>query len=248
MGLFKNFFDDLFLKITDPSGYLGKRGEDLTARKLAIVNMFGRNGVTLRNVYIPTDDGGTSEIDLLYITQKGIFVLESKNYSGWIFGNEKQYQWTASLPNREKSRFYNPIKQNQVHIKWLQKFIDSEIPMFSLIVFSDRCELKKVTVSDPNVRVFNREQTYWVIRKIWEANPDVLSEDRIKELSEKLGVLTNVDEAVKAAHVEQIQQKAMICPWCGSTLALRTSKRGENAGNQFYGCTNYPKCRFTKPI
>lgn len=72
---------------------------------------FGRKGKILRNVYLPKDNGETSEIDVLYITQKGIFVFESKNYSGWIFGDEKGQYWTAMLPNRQKNRFYNPIKQ-----------------------------------------------------------------------------------------------------------------------------------------
>ena len=176
MGIFKDIADDIKLQITDPNGYLGKHGEDLTENKLKLVKLFGRSGVTLRNVYIPTNNDETTEIDLLYITQKGIFVLESKNYSGWIFGDEKQYQWTASLPNRKKIHFYNPIKQNKNHIKWLGEFLQQEIPMFSLIVFSQRCELKKVTLTDPDVKVFNRDMTYWVIRKIWDSNPDVLPE------------------------------------------------------------------------
>ncbi len=246
MGIFKDIADDIKLQITNPNGYLGKHGEDLTENKLKLVNLFGRGGVTLRNVYVPTDNDETTEIDLLYITQKGIFVLESKNYSGWIFGDEKQYQWTASLPNREKFHFYNPIKQNKNHIKWLGEFLQQEIPMFSLIVFSQRCELKKVIITDPNVKVFNRDMTYWVIRKIWESNPDVLTDEQVKEISDKLQVLTNADEAQKLAHVEKIQQKLLTCPKCGSELVLRTARSGVNAGNQFYGCSNFPKCRYTK--
>ena len=54
------------------------------------------------------EDGETSEVDLIFITQKGIFVFESKNYSGWIFGDEKSRNWTAMLPNKQKHQFYNP--------------------------------------------------------------------------------------------------------------------------------------------
>lgn len=248
MGLFKDFLDDIKLQITDPNGYLGKHGEDLTAKKLDVINFFGRNGITLRNVYLPAEEGETSEVDLLYITQKGIFVIESKNYSGWIFGSENQYQWTASLPNGKKFHFYNPIKQNKTHIKWLQDYLKQDIPMFSLIVFSERCELKKVTFNDPNVHVFNREYTYWAVRKIWDSSPIVLSEEEIKAIANKLTPLTNADEATKCAHVEQIQKKALVCPKCGAELVLRTAKRGDHAGNQFYGCSNYPKCRFTKTV
>ena len=42
--------------------------------------------------------------------------------------------------------------------------------------------------------------------------------------------------------------KAQLCPRCSSTLVLRTAKRGENSGNQFYGCDGFPKCRYTKDV
>lgn len=57
------------------------------------------------------------------------------------------------LPNKEKHSFYNPIKQNQTHIKWLRSYIGEEIPLFSIIVFSERCELKKVTITSRDIKV-----------------------------------------------------------------------------------------------
>ena len=70
----------------------------------------GGNGYVLRNVLVPRESGPTttSEIDVLLLHEKGIFVLESKNYSGWIFGSADQRQWTKSLPGGHKERFYNP--------------------------------------------------------------------------------------------------------------------------------------------
>lgn len=38
------------------------------------------------------------------------------------------------------------------------------------------------------------------------------------------------------------------CPSCGSELVLRTAKKGANSGHNFYGCSNYPTCRFIKNI
>ena len=55
-----------------------KVGEAYTARELKLLNLLGRKGKVLRNVYIPKDNNETSEIDVLFITQKGIFVIESK--------------------------------------------------------------------------------------------------------------------------------------------------------------------------
>ena len=251
---------------------LGRYGEKLTERGLKVSNLLGQKGLILKNVYLPKDNGETSEIDLLYITQKGIIVIESKNYSGWIFGNEKDQYWTQSLPNRFKNRFYNPIKQNQTHMKWLQSFLKTEIPMFSLIVFSERCTLKSVTIHSDNVIVLNRDMLRSVLKDIWKASPDVLTKEEISQIYDNLKPLTNVDEAVKQAHIEAIRQKAsketiqsarvtteqtgsqsdsaymetisLYCPRCGAPLVLRTAKKGANAGQQFYGCSAFPKCRY----
>lgn len=82
-----------------------------------------------------------------------------------------------------------------------------DIPLFSIIVFSERCDLKKVTVSNENVKVIKRDRMYNTVKTIWDAYPDVLSKEQINELTFKLKELTNVDEAVKKAHVENIEKK-----------------------------------------
>ena len=202
----KGLVDVLLDSIFDDD-WKGRRGEKLTERELNLVKLFGRKGKTLRNVYIPKDNGETSELDVLYITQKGIFVFESKNYSGWIFGDEKSQYWTAMLPNKEKNRFYNPIRQNKTHLKWLQKYVGDDIPLFSIIVFSERCELKKVTVDSPDIKVIKRDRTYATVRNIWDASEDAVDDKKLEEIYEDLKRLTNVDEAVKAAHVDRIREK-----------------------------------------
>ena len=276
---------DLLLDSIFDDEWKGKHGEKLTERELKLVQLFGRKGKVLRNVYLPKDNGETSELDVVFITQKGIFVFDSKNYSGWIFGDEKGKYWTAMLPNKQKNQFYNPIMQNKTHLKWMRSFVGDEIPLFSIIVFSERCELKKVTINSEDVKVIKRDLTYATVRSIWDKNPDMVSEERINELYERLKKLTNVDEAVKAAHIESIEKKykllpinnqqvpvdnnievanedmneeetkrdempeeTFLCPKCGAPLVLRTAKKGSNAGNQFYGCSAFPKCRYTKEL
>ena len=87
---------------------IGWTGETLTEVELLFVKLFGKKGKMLRNVYIPKGNGETSEIDVLYISRKGIFVFESKNYSGWIFGKESDQYWTVSLPNGQKNILAHP--------------------------------------------------------------------------------------------------------------------------------------------
>ncbi len=269
---------------------LGTYGEKLTERELKVVKLLGRNGRILKNIYIPKDDGGTTEIDIVFISQKGIFVIESKNFSGWIFGDEKSAYWTAMLPNRQKNRFYSPILQNSNHIKWLENYLwinlYNDIPMYSFIVFSERCELKKMTVTTPDVRVMKRNRLYVNIADVWESAPDILSEQQVTEIYKLLKQLTEVNKTQKQAHIDAIREKyqspkeglhstvksevlpqldmvtirdsdvqtnnaepqevLQTCPKCGGELVLRVSKKGVNAGKQFYGCTNFPKCRFIK--
>ncbi len=234
---------------------LGKHGEDLTERKLNLISLFGRKGKTLRNIYIPKENGETSEIDLVYITQKGIFVLESKNYSGWIFGDAVSQYWTSCLPNGENNRFYNPVKQNRTHIKWLRNYLSAssaEVPLFSVIVFSERCELKKVPDDSDDVVICNRDMLYWKIRSIWDKLPDSVSDTEIERIYGLLSQLTNITEAQKQAHIESINRKTKtvddtkVCPRCGKPLVVRTARSGSNAGKQFLGCSGFPKCRYTK--
>ena len=188
---------------------IGKYGEKLTERELKWVKLLGRDGKILRNVYLPKGEGSeeTSEVDVIFITQKGIFVFESKNYSGWIFGNERDTLWTATLANGDRNKFYNPILQNKTHIKWMREFVGDKIPLFSIIVFSERCELKKITMESMDVEVIQRDQTYATVRDIWDQNPDVLTKEEVTALYEKLYPLTQVSQEVKDKHVERIQEK-----------------------------------------
>lgn len=253
-GLLDLLVDSLF-----DADWQGRRGEKLTERELDLVKFFGRAGKVLRNIYVPKDNGETSEIDVVFITQKGILVIESKNYSGWIFGDEKSTYWTAMLPNKEKNRFYNPIKQNKTHCKWLGRYLGEEFPLFSIVVFSERCELKKVSVDSTDVHVVKRDRLYATVRAIWDDSPDRLSEEDVGLVYAKLEVLTHVNKAAKEAHVENITSKqkktvlqtpanTLTCPRCGGALVLREAKKGAYAGNEFYGCSNFPKCRYVRNI
>ena len=69
----------------------------------------------LHNIMLETESG-TTQIDHVLIGRKGIFVIETKNYDGWIFGDEKSKYWTQTI-YKKKSKFFNPIRQNYGHVK-----------------------------------------------------------------------------------------------------------------------------------
>ena len=180
----------------------GMYGEYLTFRELEKIKGTHR---IITNVYLPCDNGKTTEIDLIYIHESGIYVIESKNYSGWILGNENDRYWTQVFKNKRKEKFYNPIKQNATHIKSLINVcaIENEF-VKSIIVFSKRCTLKNITVHSDNVSVINRNDLVENIKSHIGKSSIKLSEDRINVLYYVLRNYSNVDESVKEAHVENI--------------------------------------------
>ncbi len=96
----------------------------------------------LNNITLPLTNGGSTQIDHVIVSVYGIFVIETKNYKGWIFGNEKQRQWTQVVMGR-KYKFQNPLRQNYLHIKTLSDLLDLEMSYFhSMIAFIGECELK----------------------------------------------------------------------------------------------------------
>ena len=110
-------------------------------------------------------------------------MIESKNYSGWIFGNETQQQWTQTMPNKKKYKFFNPIRQNATHIRAIQAFL--ELPdeaIHSVIVFSERCTLKKVVVTSENVHVIKREHLRRFIQTQKQTARQLFSQDDIQSI------------------------------------------------------------------
>lgn len=235
---------------------IGKRGEKKIENDLNNINFWGYEGFCLKNVYVPREDGSTSEIDLIYITRKGFFVIESKNYSGYIFGDERRQEWTSTLyagkgwygGNKvNKYKFYNPVWQNNTHIAALKRYL-GDISAISIIVFGDNCELKDVNVYRDDVYICYEKKLKKLIKCIWDNTPTYYSKEQIRDYYNILLPLTDASKEKKILHVQKIQEKQQvdICPKCGGTLVLRQAKKGIYAGNSFYGCSNYPKCKYIR--
>ncbi len=190
----------------------GKYGEYMTYQKLRPLERAGAK--FLFNLYVPTEEGSTSEIDILMLCTKGIFVFESKNYSGWIFGRENDRQWYQTLPkgrgkgNMNKEAFYNPVKQNRTHIRNLRTFLnDANLPLHSVIVFSQRCTLKNVTVQSADIAIVQRNEVMDVVQAIGARHSNVLTQEQVRELYAMLLPLTDADEETKRRHIADIQAK-----------------------------------------
>ncbi len=183
----------------------GKYGEYLIYKNLKSLETEGAK--FLFNIYIPADEVKTTEIDVLLICPQGLFVFESKNYSGWIFGNETNKKWTQVIYDY-KNHFYNPIKQNSYHIKHLKNLIKKIVPMHSIVVFSNECTLKDITVKSNNVCVINYYNLYPLISKICNDTQDnFLTEIEISDIYNKLYPYTQVSYEGKIQHIKKISTK-----------------------------------------
>jgi hypothetical protein len=183
----------------------GNYGEFLT---FCMLEKIGESNI-LTNIYLPQKDGTTTEIDLLAVNSTGIYVFESKNYSGWIFGDEKSRTWTQSLKGGKKNKFYNPIWQNKGHISALDEYLDKKYTdyFYSYIIFSERCELKKVNFNSINIFVIKRNALVRTLKKQIAAAPKKLSPEEVQDIYAKLKLKTLTDEDTKQRHIEEIKAK-----------------------------------------
>jgi hypothetical protein len=102
----------------------------------------------LHNVTIPSREG-TTQIDHVVVSRFGIFVIETKNLSGWIFGSDRDSHWTQTF-RRSKPRFQNPLRQNYAHVRALESLLGLPASVFhSVVVFTGTAEFK--TPMPPNV-------------------------------------------------------------------------------------------------
>ena len=109
------------------------------------LNFLNSDYTVIKDIIIKSSNGYTSQIDQLVISEYGIFVIETKNYKGWIFGNEKSENWTQVI-YKEKNSFRNPIKQNWSHIYALKNVLSDypNIQYFPIVVFSGNATLNKI--------------------------------------------------------------------------------------------------------
>ena len=160
----------------------------------------------LRNLYVPYK-GKTTEIDVVMLHETGIYVIESKNYSGWILGSEDQKQWTQVNGYNQK-KFYNPVWQNRKHIRALSEYenIDKS-KMKSYIVFSDICELKEVPQNTEKCIITKIDSFLYIIVDDINKRQKIFTTDEIDKIEEQLKHITNVSQEVKNKHIQDVNQK-----------------------------------------
>jgi hypothetical protein len=93
---------------------------------------------------LPHPKRGWTQIDHILVSPFGVFVLETKNYSGWIFGTAEDSRWTVSYAGgRSKKSFLNPLLQNRTHVEAVQKWFGlSPSEVIGLVIFVGEAKFK----------------------------------------------------------------------------------------------------------
>jgi len=220
-----------FLSFKNPK-VLGERGENQVKR---IIGKTVENEQYVINNLTLVNDGKTSQIDHIVINPRGIFVIETKNYSGRIYGSEKQLEWTQVLSyGKVKNKFYNPLKQNATHVYIVKKLVE-KLPVRSVVVFVQN---NTEHIDAPNVIPL------YILRNVLNQGESILSPEQMRNaynmlLSQEVDI--SRQEHILNIYEQKINLERGICPRCGGKLVLRKGKYGE-----FWGCSNYPKCKFIK--
>ena len=203
---------------------------------------------SLKNVTLPSADG-TTQIDHVIVSPYGIFVIETKNMKGWIFGGERQKVWTQQI-YKKRNTFQNPLRQNYKHIKALQELLGvDDKELHSVIVFTGDCKFK--TKMPENVF---RGVSY--TRYIKSFSDVVFSDAQVEEMINSIETGRKTPSIkTHREHVKHLKQKGAsvktapngdpTCPRCAAPMLLRTNKAN---GDQFWGCSRYPSCRGTRKV
>ncbi|WP_303867599.1 NERD domain-containing protein [Acetobacterium wieringae] len=222
-------------------GYLGEKAVE------KILTTLPKDQYVVYNNILLQSDYGTTQIDHIVLSVFGVFVIETKNYQGWIFGNERDDYWTQNIYGK-KTRFKNPIRQNYGHVKAIERiFSDIDaLEIIPIVAFSGRSQLK-VNVSSENVITFSQLKD-----RIGSYTVKMMNFETVLKMGEVL-IKNNIDSKEnRIEHNRTIKSNLKknnlkiannVCPRCGGNLVNRNGKYG-----RFIGCSNYPKCRFTKKI
>ena len=198
-----------------------------------------------RNVTLPTEDG-TTQIDHIVVSRFGIFVIETKNMKGWIFGSQNQRTWTQKI-YKHTNKFQNPLHQNYRHTKTLEDCLDlPDGKIFSVIVFVGDSTFKTdmpenvVYASRLNGYIKTRQEVVLTEEEVSRAILKIEGGRLIPSLKTRREHIANVGTSLEK------KRNSTVCPRCGSELIVKVAQKGVNRGNEFLACSGFPRCRYTR--
>ena len=205
---------------------------------------------------------GTTQIDHIVVSKYGVFAIETKNYRGEIYGDDNREEWTQIIVTEvtyqrkwwktytyvTKNHFYNPVKQSMGHAFRIKEILKDykHLPIVPIVVFvgdavfSDVRTKYRVIYAKQLLQVIEEYKTTYLSDDEYHNVIKTLQDNNIRELIDNKTHIGNINSE---RHKRQDTVNAGLCPKCGGKLVLRSGRYGD-----FYGCTNYPKCKFTVNI
>lgn len=215
----------------------GRRGEK---RISSILSSLPERYILYNDVYLEVK-GRSVQIDHVIISRCGVFVIETKNYTGWIYGTDQSEYWTKNMYGN-RYQFRNPLKQNYSHVKSLQLLLGiPESRFIPIVVFLNGATLKCGTTR-------NVIYPHQLKQTILDYSTIVFSENEVEGISTALSEACIMKKNRKREHIHKVKKDvdkkyaliaSGICPRCKGKLILRKGRYGE-----FWGCSNYPQCNF----
>lgn len=245
----------VFRALRNSPKFKGKAGEKHVHK---ILTQLPEEYTILDDIILQTSSG-TTQIDHVVVSKYGVFAIETKNYRGEIYGDDERQEWTQIITTDvrymkkwyktytyvTKNHFYNPVKQSVSHANAIKRALSAwpNLKVVPIVVFAGQAVLKNVTTQH---HVIYGEQLLATIRSY--STPILSDADLVRVVSclNQKNIRDQVDDSTHVSNVYEAKYKtdskiaSGICPQCGGALVLRQSRYGN-----FYGCSNYPRCRFT---
>ncbi len=244
-GFWASLFSGTFKNRAEALGEFGERTVSSYLEDLPCEDYLVFNDLLIK------DGNHTTQIDHIVISRYGVFVLETKNIHGKVYGSGNKEFWSQYLPDWGYKRYgstqehevRNPLWQNAGHIKSVRKLVfGSDVPVYGIVIFPSETEVH-VTAELPVLKMWE------VVPYIKQYQDIVLLYEQMDSFKRRLLEVSSRSESDRKHHLENIsrnkdRRNAAIasgrCPLCGGQLVLRNGKYG-----QFWGCSNYPDCKYT---
>ena len=215
-------------------------------------------------------EGLTAQIDYLIVTPYDHFVLECKNLFGNIEVNDRGEFIRTFNFGREtrKEGLYSPITQNRRHLELIRQiradtkgFIGKALfeknfydTYRSLIVLANPKTVVNMgrAPKDVQAQILRADQLVAHIRERSEKRSDRMSDKATEELArffldahrpQNIDYLAKYRKQFASDLPKAAKPESVVCPKCGAPMVKRKAQKGKNAGQEFYGCSRYPKCR-----
>ncbi len=218
-----------------PSGK-GRLGE---ARVRWIIGKTKQGTRYVINDYMFICDGKSVQIDHIVINKNGVYIIETKNYSGRVYGSDEQRHWLQVLAfGKVKNKLYSPVKQNAAHIYKLGKVLPLDVYLTSIVVFVQNNT--QYIRSDTAVPISVLKKRLALPSKLKPYTVDEM-EKIYRALEEVRGADITAREHINRINEARELVKHNLCPICRMPLVTRNGRYGE-----YLGCSGYPECTYTK--